>query len=115
MGVGYCNQDMTLKSGLATYNCTGWIDNVQPPITKIDVLKDATWDSVKVNLSTNVFFDLPKRIRCPDCNNSGTEWIEIELSNGETHKVTFEYAKEPTLLKNYLVKIREIKALNDCN
>lgn len=114
MGEGYCNQDMTLKSGLVTFNCVGWSDTVLP-ITKIEVLNGATWDSVKVNLSTNIFFDLPKRIGCQDCNNGGTEWIEIELTNGETHKVTFEYGKEPSLLKDYLIKIRKIKDMNDCN
>jgi len=105
---------MTLKPGLVTFNCAGWSDTVLP-ITKTEVLSGTTWDSVKVNLSTNVFFDLPKRIGSPDSNNGGTEWIEIELANGETHKVTFEYRHEPSLLKNYLVKIREIKAMADCN
>jgi len=114
MCVGYCKQDMTLKSGIATYRCASWNDSVQP-ITRTEVLNAAVWDSVKANLSPNIFFDLPQRIGCPDCADGGAEWVEIELANGESHKVTFEYRNEPTFLKNYLVKIREIKSKNDCN
>ena len=111
--IGYCKHDLTLKNGEITYNCSGWTSNIQP-ITHTDVLNSDIWAGMKINLNTNDFFTLPTTIGCPDCADGGAEWLEIELKNGNTHKVTFEYNNEPVLLKSYSIKLREMLNANDC-
>lgn len=111
--VGYCKHDLVLKSGTVTYNCSSWNASLQQ-IVRTDMLNLSTWDGLKLNLNTMDFFALPVSIGCPDCADGGAEWLEIELKNGNTHKVTFEYNNEPALLKNYIVKLREILRANEC-
>lgn len=67
-----------------------------------------------MSLNTNGFLALPTTIGCPDCADGGAEWLEIELKNGIKHKVTFEYNNEPSLLKDYILKLREMLNANDC-
>lgn len=110
---GYCKRDMELSSGIVTYNCSAWNASLQP-ITRKEVLNATNWDAMKLNLNTNDFFVLPTTIGCPDCADGGAEWLEIELKNGNIHKVTFEYNKEPALLKDYILKLREMLNANEC-
>lgn len=112
--LGYCKHDMILSSGLTTYNCSGWSDTVKI-ITHDQVLTVSAWNSITTNLDSRSFLKLPETIGCPDCADGGAEWIEIELMNGNKHKVTFEYMNEPTLLKNSLIKLREMLGKNKCN
>jgi hypothetical protein len=97
---------MTLESGFVTYVHSAWVDSIET-ITCLDVLNDNTWKYFKTQLNINDFFNLPKTIGCPDCADSGAEWIEIELVGGEKQKVTFEYGNEPDMLNDYVVKLRE--------
>jgi len=111
--IGYCKHDLDMKIGEIIYNCSGWNTNVQP-ITRTEVLSTAIWDGMKININVPDFFALPTTIGCPDCADGGAEWLEIELKNGNTHKVTFEYNNEPALLKSYIIKLREMLNTNDC-
>lgn len=111
--IGYCKRDMALNAWFVTYNCASWNAGF-PPIVRKEVLNVADWDAVKINISINDFFELPETIGCPDCADGGAEWLEIELTNGKMHKVTFEYNNEPALLKTYIIKLREMLATNEC-
>jgi len=111
--LGYCKREMTLKSGLITYNCSSWNSSIQP-INRNYELNNINWNNVKLNLNTTDFFALPAIIGCPDCADGGGEWMEIVLLNGSKHKVTFEYHNEPALLKTYIIKLREMLATNEC-
>ena len=111
--IGYCKHDLVMKSDAVTYNCASWNASIQP-ITHTDILNAATWDGLKISLNTKDFFNLPSTIGCPDCADGGAEWIEIELKNGNTHKVTFEYNNEPSMLKNHILKLRVMLASNEC-
>jgi len=110
---GYCKHDLVMKSNAVIYNCSSWNASIQP-ITHTDFLNAATWDGLKISLNTKDFFNLPSTIGCPDCADGGAEWLEINLKNGNTHKVTFEYNNEPALLKNYILKLREMLSSNEC-
>jgi hypothetical protein len=112
--VGYCKHELTIKSGSINYECSGW-NNQIPTLTFSDSLTVSTWDSVRSNLNLKDFFDLPEVIGCPDCADGGAEWIMIKQTNGESHKVTFEYNNEPVLLKTYILKFREKLSRNQCN
>lgn len=109
--IGYCKHEMVLKSGKVTYNSISWNSALQPQI-QTDTLTAVAWDSVKSDFVVKDFFNLPETIGCPDCADGGAEWIEIQLTNGDTHKVTFEYYHEPELLKNKVIEFRTIMAKN---
>lgn len=42
---------------------------------------------------TGKFLQLNETLGCPDCNDGGSEWLEITLNNGKTKRVTFEYGQ----------------------
>ena len=104
---------MALNAWFVTYNCAGWNAGL-PPIVRKETLNIADWNAMQLNININDFFELPETIGCPDCADGGAEWLEIDLANGKTHKVTFEYNKEPALLKTYIIKLREMLATNEC-
>lgn len=111
--MGYCKHDVTIKSNKATFNCYSWNTTMQT-LTKTDTIKSDALDSI-YSMNTKSFFNLSETIGCPDCADGGAEWIEIELTNGNKHKVTFEYSHEPTILKDQIKKLRELLSINGCN
>jgi len=114
MCAGYCKHDMVIKPNKITYNCSGWTNSVEP-ITRTESLNGVGWDSIKTDFNLDAFFELPEVIGCPDCADGGAEWLEIELTTGETHKVTFEYSKEPDFIKPQIERLRKMLSKNNCN
>lgn len=113
MCVGFCKHEVTIKSNKATYNCYSRHPTTQT-ITKTFSISNSTLDSI-CKLNTASFFLLPETIGCPDCADGGAEWLEIELSTGEKHKVTFEYFKEPDFMKPQIEKLRNLLSKHNCN
>ena len=111
--IGFCKREVTLKSNKATYNCYSWYPTNQT-ITKADSISNTALDSI-CKLNTASFFLLPETIGCPDCADGGAEWLELKMLSGETHKVTFEYFKEPDFIKPQIEKLRKILSENNCN
>lgn len=111
--IGYCKKDLTLKSGTVFYKHYGWVNTVEP-ITYSDILEENIWSYLKEKLDIASFMALPTTIGCPDCADGGAEWIEIELVNGDKHKVTFEYYNEPNAVKNYISELREMMKNFEC-
>ncbi len=114
MCVGYCKHDLELSKNEITYNCSSWDTKIKT-ITRSEAIKSDIWDSVWNDLNVNAFFNLEEFIGCPDCADGGAEWVEIDLANGQKHKVTFEYGNEPVILKNKIDKLRELLNSNSCN
>ena len=114
MCMGYCKHNILLKSDTITYVCSGWSDTLQS-IIRTELENPTTWDSVSGNLTIKDFFELPHTIGCPDCTDDGAEWLEIDLADGGTHKVIYEYGKEPALLKNSVAILRKLMSKNNCN
>jgi len=114
MCVGYCKNEMALKSGLITYKKEGWNESFQSAVCS-ETLTNGTWNSIVEFNHLDAFFELPEVIGCPDCADGGAEWLEIELVNGEKHEVYFEYLREPDLLKKLLPKLRsEMHKTENC-
>ena len=114
MCMGYCKHDILLKSDTITYVCSGWSDTLQS-IIRTELENPTIWDSVSGNLTIKDFFELPQTIGCPDCTDGGAEWLEIELADGRTHKLIYEYGNEPALLKNSVAILRKLMSKNNCN
>jgi len=110
---GFCKHDVTIRSTKATYICYSWYPTVQT-VTRTENLRTSALDSI-YSVNTSAFFNLPETIGCPDCADGGAEWLEIELPNGNKHKVTFEYYNEPTSIKDQIRKLREVLSKNKCN
>jgi len=52
MCIGYCKNDILLKSGFVTYSRSGWIDTVET-ITCTESLTDVSWNSYKSGFKWN--------------------------------------------------------------
>jgi hypothetical protein len=108
---GYCVSELTITpsklslqkngTGVKAKTCTQSFTSqqFQQLRDKIDFEKFAALDDV---------------YGCPDCADGGSEWIEI-TRGGNTHRVVFEYHKEPEALKSYISLLREhVASFNDC-
>ena len=113
MCVGYCKRDVSVDSIYTKLDCTSWRAELKP-ISKVINTSKSTWDSIKVLVNSKEFLLLPEIVGCPDCADGGAEWLELKLANGQMHKVTFEYNREPEILKNYLGALRTLLSRNEC-
>jgi hypothetical protein len=111
--IGYCKHELSLNQDSLVFRCSGWSDQYSPLLFRQKTPVSA-WDSARVNFNIKSFFELQEVIGCPDCADGGAEWIEIKLTNGDIHKVTFEYGNEPTVLKNQIAWYRNRLSKNDC-
>jgi hypothetical protein len=105
--IGYCRQDLAMRPGNVTYNRSGWTDTVEPLYCQ-EILDKNAWNSFSTSLDINTFFNLPATIGCPDCADGGAEWVELEIDNSDTHRVTFEYHHEPPELRDYVSRLRQM-------
>ena len=113
--VGFCRKQLSVTSDSVHF--TAFCDACMTPATArkdfVSTPIKTEWDSIQNRLSTGSFFALPAVIGCPDCADGGAEWLELILINGETHKVTFEYGNEPTILKEYIPILRKLLSKNN--
>lgn len=108
--VGFCRKQISVSAD--SIHFTAFCDACMTPFLqrKDSVWKPtkAQWDSLRSIIPVNEFNKLPTVIGCPDCADGGAEWLELILTTGETHKVTFEYNNEPTELKQYIPRLRTL-------
>jgi hypothetical protein len=112
--IGYCKNELRLTSDSVIFISSGWADTVETQISR-EVPDYNCWDTITSKIEINSFFELPTTIGCPDCNDGGAEWIEIILSNGEKHKVTFEYQNEPDAVKDCINDLSILMSNSDFN
>ncbi|MEI6555242.1 MAG: hypothetical protein WCL70_06610 [Paludibacter sp.] len=111
--MGYCKHQMVITVDSAKYSCIS-NGNTLPQKDVYEKMTTNRWDSIRNNMTFSSLLALPEVIGCPDCADGGAEWLELMLTNGETHKVTFEYGKEPASIKDYIAKCRLILNKNSC-
>ncbi|MEE9463826.1 MAG: hypothetical protein V3V53_18460 [Bacteroidales bacterium] len=112
--IGYCIQDMDVNPTLATLERFGWFDTIETQTCSLN-MDDNHWEQIITGIDVEIFIGLPETFGCPDCADGGAEWVEIELQNGEKHRVTFEYHNEPSELLSPVAKLRELlEALIPC-
>jgi hypothetical protein len=114
MCIDYCVNNISLGAGEVKYSKS---KNGSVPDTKTCTKKMAAseMDALKALVKQNDFQKLPAVIGCPDCADGGAEWIALKI-NGKVKKVTFEYGKAPSAVKELAVKLKEIKnSFKDCN
>ena len=112
--IGYCIHDLDVNPTLATLDRSGWVDSIETKTCSLN-MDNNQWDQIINGIDVETFFGLPETLGCPDCADGGAEWVEIELRNGEKHRVTFEYHNEPSELLIPVAKLRElIEVLISC-
>ena len=111
--MGYCKHQVSVTVDSVKYSCIS-NGNSLPQKDYSEKTNSTTWDSIRTNIGTSSFFALPEVIGCPDCADGGAEWIELILYNGESHKVSYEYGKSPTIIEDYIKKCRQILNKNAC-
>lgn len=100
--IGYCGHDITLTDGSSdSHHYYYW--GAQDLLCSESY---SNWESLTSSINFDNFKDLDAIIGCPDCADGGAEWIEI-TSDGETHKVTFEYFDEPNTTSGYIQELRD--------
>ncbi len=115
--IGFCKKELVMENGSKTFKMYSWYPSIQT-LSQTDNLPELQWNYFKKGLNTGAFFSLPETIGCPDCADGGAEWLEVVLTNGEKHKVTFEYLNEPAILTNYIDSLRDVmsrSAYSDIN
>jgi len=113
MCAGYCKRDLVLNNKQATLSLNKHGSNPETKSCNKEV-DDATLSSINESIDANTFNNMPDVIGCPDCADGGAEYVEL-TNNGKTKRVTFEYGKTPTELKELLNQIKPIfNSFNDC-
>ena len=89
----------------------GWDFNSAPinfPLkNKILRVEKKSYDELISFLNFKIFEKLHDRIGCPDCNDSGLEWIEIGIGE-KRKKITIELGASITPINKFLTKLRAI-------
>lgn len=63
-------------------------------------------NSLLKNIDYELFKKFNETIGCPDCADSGAEWVEISKGDSK-HRVTFEFGKAPKEIESLVTILRE--------
>jgi len=106
--VNYCRRDLilSLSEGTTSFTKQGF-SGIPAPLTCTGILSDTIRTPLKTGVDITTFYNLPAVIGCPDCSDGGSEWIELELNHGETHRANWDFsAGAPASIKDYVNRIR---------
>jgi len=104
--IGYCTNTIEVSENQVVLKQNGW--NLEGTLSEKTIsmsISENQWNELIININDSAFAGLPATIGCPDCADGGGEWIEI-TDGTSTHKVTFEYGKEPEQVKNFIGILR---------
>jgi hypothetical protein len=97
--LGYCSMSIEVFSTRVTFSATalGPTQGLAPFSNGIALNRQEQGELRRLIAGTSVE-GLPERIGCPDCDDSGAEWIEIP-GGGHPRRITFEAGRPPVQLK----------------
>ena len=123
---GYCTQDFVITRDKIIYtqiaNPVGGANypkGFQPIIKQEIPISNEKWtDLLRIN-DMKSFESLPARISCPDCDDSGAEWIEVnKLDHTDpitlkrfyrSKKVSFPYNQSLPANNDFAMKVRALR------
>ncbi|MCP9850385.1 hypothetical protein [Cyanobium sp. Morenito 9A2] len=96
--VGYCDEELELVGTRGRYERRAWRaptgTTLAPQILRTSVPQQ-TWLKL-VRLADNLQLTKPQVvIGCPDCDDGGSEWIELVRQSGAKRRIVFEYHRYP--------------------
>lgn len=108
--VGQCNEDIYITENTLIYTHYGneFNEDTVEATTCQTKTTNEDWSKLETLIEVPDFFKLEKTHGCPDCADGGSEWVEVILTNGTSHKVTFEYGHAPEEMKNYVTFLRDL-------
>lgn len=111
---GYCISSMELKRGNLNYFYVGHDTTNYPLITCEKTISRDSTDMVLDYINKQVLYFMNSHYGCPDCDDSGAEWISVKHGNFYK-KITFEYMNEPEELSRLLEILRRFEGYSDCS
>jgi hypothetical protein len=97
--VAYCSKSIEVFATRVKFSASGFASQPgRAPFSSAIPLSREEQVEVRRLLSGTSIEGLPERIGCPDCDDSGAEWIEVNRS-GHLERITFEKGKSPVQLK----------------
>jgi hypothetical protein len=103
---GYCYSEMIYTETLEKSISMAWADTILNP-TIIDTveIKKKKWTNLTNAVALDNFYSLEPKIGCPDCDDGGESWIEINTGE-KSYRVSYEYGNTPKPLEEL---VRQIK------
>lgn len=97
--IAYCSRSIEVFSTHVEFVATGFAQGQgRAPVSSGIALSRPEQVEIRRLVSSSSAEGLPDRIGCPDCDDSGAEWIEIP-GGGHLRRITFEKGKPPGQLK----------------
>ncbi len=106
---GYCQRELTLTAYSLIYEAVSWQPELYPAKVSFQKQSPEVWSRVTSLANMRVLSSFPARVGCPDCNDGGAEWIEIE-QDGIMKRVTFENGSSLEGLEGLVHYLRELRA-----
>jgi hypothetical protein len=107
--IGYCIFQLIIEDEVAHFVAYNWWDDLAYPDLVLDIeLTNTEWDNIVNQIDFEYFQALDDVYGCPDCNDGGSEWIEISINN-EIKKVTFEAYTEVNGIEELILLLRELR------
>jgi hypothetical protein len=106
--IGYCNRNLEIIGTDIIFKASG--QTVTGNLPEIEISGNISiedWEALVNKIDVLIFRNMEEVIGCPDCDDGGSEWIEI-TTNDIIHKVVFEFENEPEEVKSYIDDLREL-------
>lgn len=110
--LGYCEKSLTLSDGKIEFLYESTDTALQDVSCDLNISSDST-NKVLNFVNIPVINEMNTFYGCPDCDDGGAEWIEIEFQ-GIPKKITFEYMNEPEEITNIVDVLRRFATYSDC-
>ncbi|MCP9916307.1 hypothetical protein [Cyanobium sp. ATX 6F1] len=96
--VGYCEEELELLGTRGRYERRAWRTpngTTLAPKIQLTSLPPQTWRTL-VRLADSLQLTKPQVvIGCPDCDDGGSEWIELVRQSGAKRRIVFQYHRYP--------------------
>lgn len=103
---GYCINSIDINETEIIFTSSSWDknDDLTDIQIKLEITKES-WELLTQEIDFLAFRNMEEVIGCPDCDDSGSEWVKI-VNDGISHKVTFEYHNVPEKIEDLVEELR---------
>jgi len=112
--LGFCTHFIEIEDQRLVFSSTDRLSELEQITCERD-LTDEEWEELQNDIDIDQFLTLDDVFGCPDCADGGASFVEIELANGETKKVTFEFKNPPSIIEEYAEMLQTLlEGANNC-
>jgi hypothetical protein len=106
---GYCVTEMTIDSSAIVLDRSSWNSTKFPDREERRATSGAEWSGLAAAANIDAIAPLDSIIGCPDCDDSGGEWIEVRRGD-RVKRVLFEYGDTVRAIQDLVERARAIRA-----